>query len=83
VPEGKKYLDRALQVAPKVRAVYYEHARLNLRLDRLQDARADAEQALALPDPAGYIPPNPSSNCARPSGCGRIQRRHTTASEWC
>ncbi len=53
--ESKKHLDRAVQLAPETRAVYYEHARLNLRLDHLQDARADAERALALPDPGGYI----------------------------
>jgi tetratricopeptide (TPR) repeat protein len=55
LPESKKHLDRAQQLAPGTRAVYYEHARLNLRLDHPQDARADAERALALPDPGGYI----------------------------
>lgn len=53
--ECKKHLDRALEVAPETRAVYYEHARLNLRLDRPQEARADAERAVALPDPGGFI----------------------------
>lgn len=53
--EGRKHLDRALQLSPGTRAVHYEHGRLNLRLGRLQDARADAERALALPDPGGFI----------------------------
>lgn len=53
--ESKEHLNRALQVAPETRAVHYELARLNLRLDNLPDARADAERALALPDLGGYI----------------------------
>jgi tetratricopeptide (TPR) repeat protein len=53
--ECQKRLDRALETAPATRAVYYEHARLNLRLDRLSDARVDAERALALPDSGGFI----------------------------
>ncbi len=53
--ESQKHLDRALQLAPGTRAVSYEHARLNLRLEKFQDARADAEHALALEDPGGYI----------------------------
>jgi len=53
--ECKQRLDRALEIAPETRAVCYEHARLNLRLERLRDARVDAERALALPDPGGFI----------------------------
>jgi len=53
--ECKQHLDRALEIAPETRAVCYEHARLNLRLERLRDARVDAERALALPDPGGFI----------------------------
>lgn len=53
--EGKVHLDRAVQLAPETRAVYYEHARINLRLNRAQEARADAEKALGLADPGGFI----------------------------
>jgi tetratricopeptide (TPR) repeat protein len=53
--ESKVYLDRALRIAPETRAVYYEHSRLNLRLQKYKEARADAERALSLPDPSGFI----------------------------
>jgi tetratricopeptide (TPR) repeat protein len=53
--ESQKYLDRALQSAPGTRAVFYEHARLNLRLGKLREARDDGERALALADPGGFI----------------------------
>jgi tetratricopeptide (TPR) repeat protein len=52
--ESKKHFDLALQAAPPTRAVYYERARLNLRMENLKEARADAEKAL-LPDQDGYI----------------------------
>ena len=53
--ESKRHLDRALKLAPKTRAVHYEHAKLNLRLGRYEAARADAERALSLSDPSGFI----------------------------
>ena len=53
--ESKQHLDRAVQLAPQARAVYYEHARLNLRLDYLAEARADAERAASIADPGGFI----------------------------
>ncbi len=53
--ESKTHLDRALELAPQVRAVHYDHAKLNLRLGKLADARRDAETALSLPDPNGFI----------------------------
>src|SRR5450759_5199502 len=53
--ESKAHLDRALELAPQVRAVRYDHAKLNVRLGKLEDARRDAEAALSLPDPNGFI----------------------------
>jgi tetratricopeptide (TPR) repeat protein len=53
--ESKAHLDRALQLAPQVRAVHYDHAKMNLRLGKLAEARQDAEQALKLADPSGFI----------------------------
>lgn len=53
--ESKEYLDRALRLAPGTRAVYYEHGRLNFRLQRYMEAQADAERALSLPDPTGFV----------------------------
>ena len=48
--ESKVHLDRALLLAPETREVYYEHGRLNLRLQRYREARLDAERALSIPD---------------------------------
>ena len=53
--EAKQHLDRALELAPKVRAVRYDHARLWLRLGKPEEARVDAEAALATRDPGGFI----------------------------
>ncbi len=53
--ESKVYLDHAVRLAPGTRAVYYERGRLNLRLQRIKDAQADAERALSLPDPSGFV----------------------------
>lgn len=53
--EAKKYLDHALELAPNTRAVHYEHAKLNLRLGKNAEARADLEKALSLPDSSGFI----------------------------
>jgi tetratricopeptide (TPR) repeat protein len=55
LPESKKHLDRALQLAPQTRAVHYEHGKLNLRLQNYQEARIDGEQALSLADPSNVI----------------------------
>jgi tetratricopeptide (TPR) repeat protein len=35
--------------------VHYEHSKLNFRLQNYQEARIDAERALSLPDPHGFI----------------------------
>ncbi|MCW5977712.1 MAG: tetratricopeptide repeat protein [Bryobacteraceae bacterium] len=53
--EATAHLDRAVQLAPNTRAVYYERAKLHEKAGRYAPARADAERALALPDPAGVI----------------------------
>jgi len=53
--ESKVYLDRALRTAPETRAVHYEHGKLNLRLQKYKEAQGDAERALSLDDPSGFI----------------------------
>ena len=53
--EAKKHLDNAVALAPDVRAVWYEHARVNLQLKSFQQARDDGEKALGLPDAGGYV----------------------------
>lgn len=53
--ESNVYLDRALRTAPETRAVYYEHGKLNLRLQKYQEARVDAERALSISDPSGFV----------------------------
>ena len=53
--ESKRHLDRALKLAPKIRAVHYEHAKLYMRLGMYEAARTDAERALILSDPSGFI----------------------------
>lgn len=53
--ESIKHLDRAVMVAPEMRAVRYERAKVNFRLHHYREASADAEKALQLADPAGII----------------------------
>jgi tetratricopeptide (TPR) repeat protein len=53
--ESKTHLDRARHFAPQARAVWYEHGRLNLRQQNYKEAQADAERALSLPDPSGFV----------------------------
>ncbi len=52
---AKQHLDRAVELAPQVRAVWYERAKLNLRMKNYQQARTDAEKAAATEDPAHVI----------------------------
>ena len=52
---AKQHLDRATEVAPRVRAVWYERAKLNLRLKNYQQARSDAEKAADTEDPGHVI----------------------------
>jgi tetratricopeptide (TPR) repeat protein len=53
--ESKVYLDRALRAAPNTRAVCYEHGKLNMRLQNYKEAQVDAERALSLGDPSGFV----------------------------
>ena len=52
---SKQHMDRAVELAPKVRAVWFERAKLNLRLKNYQQARSDAEKAASCEDPAKVI----------------------------
>jgi Tfp pilus assembly protein PilF len=52
---SKGHLDHAVELAPQVRAVWYERAKLHLRLKNYQQARTDAEKAASFEDPAGII----------------------------
>jgi tetratricopeptide (TPR) repeat protein len=52
---GKQHLDRAVELVPQVRAVWYERAKLNLRMKNYQQARSDAEKAARCEDPAHVI----------------------------
>jgi len=53
--ESKVHLDKALELAPGLRATHYDHAKLNLRLGDLAGARGDAEKALEIADNRGLI----------------------------
>lgn len=53
--ESLTHLDRAKALAPSTRAVEYERARVLLRLNRTNEARASGERALAIADPGRYI----------------------------
>jgi tetratricopeptide (TPR) repeat protein len=52
---SKQHLDRAVQSVPEIRAVWYERARLNLRIQDYQQARTDAEKAAACKQQGGII----------------------------
>jgi tetratricopeptide (TPR) repeat protein len=52
---AKQRLDRAIELVPQVRAVWYERAKLNLRIKNYQQARTDAEKAATIDDPAHVI----------------------------
>jgi tetratricopeptide (TPR) repeat protein len=52
---AKQHLDRATELAPQVRAVWYERAKLNLRMKNYSQARTDAEKAASIEDPAHVI----------------------------
>jgi tetratricopeptide (TPR) repeat protein len=55
LPAAKQHLDRATELAPPVRAVWYERAKLNLRMKNYQEARTDAEKTASVEDPAHVI----------------------------
>jgi tetratricopeptide (TPR) repeat protein len=52
---SKQHLDRAVELTPNVRGVWYERAKLRLRLEDYRQARSDAEKAAAIPDSPGGI----------------------------
>ncbi len=52
---SKRHLDRAVESAPQVRAVWFERAKLDMRLQNYQQARADAEKAHACTQQGGVI----------------------------
>ena len=52
---GRQHLDALPELAPQVRAVWYERAKLNLRMKNYQQARTDAEKAAGTEDPAHVI----------------------------
>jgi tetratricopeptide (TPR) repeat protein len=53
--EAEGHLNLAAELAPQTRAVFYERAKLNLRLRKYAEARRDAEFALKLPDPTRFV----------------------------
>jgi tetratricopeptide (TPR) repeat protein len=44
---SKRHLDRAVELTPQIRAVWYERARLDMRMQKYEQARVDAERAAA------------------------------------
>jgi len=52
---SKRHLDRAVESAPQVRAVWYERAKLDMRMQNYPQARADAEKAAACTQQGGVI----------------------------
>jgi Flp pilus assembly protein TadD len=52
---SKQHLDRAVQLTPQIRAVWYERARLDVRMQNYEQARADAEKAAACTQEGGII----------------------------
>ena len=53
--DAKRHLDQAAELVPKMRAVFYERAKLAEKLGDLADARLNAERALGLKDARGVI----------------------------
>jgi len=52
---SKRHLDRAVESAPQIRAVWYERAKLDMRMQNYQQARADAEKAALCTQQGGVI----------------------------
>ncbi len=52
---SKHHLDRAVELTPQVRAVWYERAKLNMRMQNYEQARSDAEKAAACQQQGGII----------------------------
>ncbi len=52
---SKRHLDRAVESTPEIRAVWYERARVDLRMQNYEQARSDAERAAACTQTGGII----------------------------
>jgi tetratricopeptide (TPR) repeat protein len=52
---SKRHLDRAVELTPQVRAVWYERAKLDMRMQSYEQARSDAEKAAACAQQGGVI----------------------------
>lgn len=52
---SKQHLDRAVEMIPQIRAVWYERARLDIRMQNYEQARADGERAAACAQTGGII----------------------------
>ena len=53
--DSKQHLDRAVEAIPQIRAVWYERARLDMRMQNYEQARADGERAAACTETGGII----------------------------
>jgi tetratricopeptide (TPR) repeat protein len=53
--ESRARLDRAVELSPRRRGVYYERGKLHLARKDYVAARLDAERALATPDPGALV----------------------------
>jgi len=52
---SKQHLDRAVELIPQIRAVWYERARLDMRMHNYEQARVDGEKAAACTQDGGII----------------------------
>jgi tetratricopeptide (TPR) repeat protein len=52
---SKQHLDRAVELLPQIRAVWYERARLDMRMQNYEQARADGEKAASCTQTGGII----------------------------
>lgn len=52
---SKQHLDRAVELIPQIRAVWYERAKLDMRMQSYEQARVDGEKAAACSQTGGII----------------------------
>jgi tetratricopeptide (TPR) repeat protein len=52
---SKRHLDKAVALTPQIRAVWYERAKLEMRMHNYQQAQDDAEKAAACTQQGGII----------------------------
>ena len=52
---SKQHLDRAVELTPQIRAAWYERAKLDMRMQNYEQARADGEKAAACTQDGGII----------------------------